>query len=183
MQGPIAAAGLSGRYAAALFGLAKDEGRLDEAGAAAGVLARALAESPDFARLVGARHLPASRVAAAVRGVAAELALPDLVTRFLGVLATNGRLYALPAVLRAFDAMLAAERGTIAAEVVSARPLSASQLEALEARLKARTGRTIMADVTVDPEILGGLIVRIGSQQIDSSVRTRLERLGQQMKG
>jgi F-type H+-transporting ATPase subunit delta len=183
MQVSVAAAGLSGRYAAALFGLAKDQGRLDEMDTAVRTLRQALAQSSDFERLVLTRHLPRSALLAAVQAVAAELALPDLMARFLGVVAQNGRLHALPAILRDFEARLGAERGFVRAEVISAQPLSADQVAALESKLKARTGRTITADVTVDPEILGGLVVRIGSQQIDSSVRTRLERLGQQMKG
>lgn len=179
----IAAAGLAGRYAVALFELALKNDTLADTAAALGTVKQALAESSDFRRLVASRHLPRPAVRAAVAAVAATLQLPTIVANFLGVLAENGRLSELPSILRQFETLHAAHRGSTSAEVIAAQPLSADQVAALEAKLKARTGRTITADVTVDPAILGGLIVRIGSEQIDSSVRTRLERLGQQMKG
>ncbi|MGL6042825.1 MAG: ATP synthase F1 subunit delta, partial [Sandaracinobacteroides sp.] len=85
--------------------------------------------------------------------------------------------------IRHFTAMLSAHKGSTTAQVRAAHKLTAAQTRALEAKLKARTGRSIAVDVTIDPSILGGLVVRIGSEQIDTSIKTRLERLGQQMKG
>ena len=79
--------------------------------------------------------------------------------------------------------MLNAHKGTATAQVVSAHKLTAVQSKALEAKLKARTGQAVQVDVEIDPRLRGGLIVRIGSEQIDSSIKTRLERLGQHMKG
>ena len=86
-------------------------------------------------------------------------------------------------VIRQYELMLSAHKGSTTARVTAAHKLTATQKKALEAKLKARTGRQMDVDVTVDPAILGGLVVRIGSEQIDSSIRTRLTRLGQQMKG
>ena len=103
--------------------------------------------------------------------------------QFLGVLAQNRRLAVLPEIVRAFASIAAAARGEVKAEVTSAHPLSATQLKALAAKLKAREGKDVTLSATVDPAILGGLVVRIGSTQIDSSIRTRLNSLANAMKG
>lgn len=179
----ISAAGLPGRYAAALFGLATEQKALDETAAALETVRQAIAASADFEALTTAPQVRRDVAVGAIAGVAAELKLPELAANFLGVVAQNGRLKDIPAIIRAFTAMNAAHKGTLTAEVASAHPLSAAQLKALEAKLKARTGRTMAIEASVDPSLLGGLVVRIGSEQIDSSVRTRLEKLGQHMKG
>lgn len=179
----VAAAGLPGRYAAALFDLAETEKALDKVAADLGRLAAALEESADFRALIEAPQVRREAAGRAIAAIAAELGLGDLSARFLGVLAANGRLAALPAIIRAYNRMLAAWKGTDTALVTAAHKLTAAQKKALEAKLKARTGRQMAVEVTVDPAILGGLVVRIGSEQIDSSIRTRLERLAQHMKG
>ena len=179
----ISAAGLPGRYAAALFGLAIEQKALAETSAALETVKQAIAESNDFRALTTAPQVRREIAARAVASIAAELKLPPLAANFLGVVAKNGRLKDIPAIIRAFTAMSAAHTGTLTAQVTSAQKLTAAQLEALQAKLKARTGQTTQIDAIVDPAILGGLIVRIGSEQIDSSVRTRLEKLGQHMKG
>lgn len=187
MRVSVAAAGLPGRYAAALFDLAQDgkagATALDATAADLAGLKVALAESADFRSLVTSKGISRADAAKAIAAVAGQIDLSDLVTRFLGVLARNGRLSALPAIIRQFETMLSAWKGTTTAEVTAAHKLTATQKKALEAKLKARTGRAIEVDVAVDPSILGGLVVRIGSEQIDSSIKTRLMRLGQQMKG
>lgn len=178
-----AATGLAGRYATALFELAAEAKALDETATALASVKAALAQSSDFRQLVASHQFGRDSVVQAVNAVSSELGLPKLTGDFLSVLAGNGRLSELSNVIRLFDQMLAVHRGVTTAEVISAQPLNGDQIAALETKLKARTGHAITANVTVDPEILGGLVVRIGSEQIDSSVRTRLERLGQQMKG
>jgi len=179
----VAAAGLPGRYAAALFDLAETDKALDAVATDLATLESALAGSAELRALIEAPQVRREAAGRVVAALASELGLGDLVTRFLGVLAANGRLAALPAIIRAYNRMLAAWKGTDTALVTTAHKLTAAQKKALEAKLKARTGRQMALDVTVDPAILGGLIVRIGSEQIDSSIRTRLERLAQQMKG
>jgi F-type H+-transporting ATPase subunit delta len=116
----------------------------------------------------------------AVSGV---LGLSDLTRNFIGVLAANRRLAALPNIVRAFAAIAAAQRGEVTAEVTSAHPLNDDQIAQLATRLKAREGKEVKIKASVDPEILGGLVVRIGSRQIDGSIRTRLNTLAQAMKG
>jgi F-type H+-transporting ATPase subunit delta len=117
---------------------------------------------------------------AAVAGV---MGLSDLSKNLLGVLARNGRLAALPAIVAAFAAIAQAARGEISATVTSAHPLSATQIKALAAKLKVSEGKDVIISASVDPELLGGLVVRIGSRQIDSSIRTRLNTLAIAMKG
>lgn len=187
MRVSVAAAGLPGRYAAALFDLAQGgktgAKTLDATASDLANLKAALGESADLRALVTSRGISRADAGKAIEAVAGAMGLSDLVTRFLGVLAKNGRLSALPDIIRQFETMLSAWKGTTTANVTAAHKLTATQKKALEAKLKARTGRAIEVDVTVDPSILGGLIVRIGSEQIDSSIKTRLTRLGQQMKG
>ena len=114
--------------------------------------------------------------------MAKKLKLSPLTTNFLGVLAANRRLAKLPAIISAFKAIAAAQRGEVSATVTSAHPLSATQLTALKNKLTAREGRTVMLTASVDPDLLGGLVVTIGSQRIDASIRTRLNSLAQAMK-
>lgn len=175
--------GLPGRYAAALFDLAESGKALDKVMEALARLEAALAEAPELEALINDRLRSRAEVGAGLAAVAAKLKLPKLVASFLGVLAANGRAALLPDVIRAFRERLARHRGETTAKVIAAHKLTAAQEKALAAKLKARTGRDTALDVTVDPSILGGLIVRIGSEQIDSSVKTRLERLGARMKG
>jgi F-type H+-transporting ATPase subunit delta len=183
MRVSVAAAGLPGRYAAALFDLAESAKALDATSADLAKVKAALAESADLRALTTAQQIGRADAGNAIAALARGFGLTDLTTRFLGVLAANGRLASLGAIIRQYEVMLGAHKGTAAATVTSAQPLTAGQLKALEAKLKARTGRSMAIDQMVDPGILGGLIVRIGSEQIDSSVKTRLERLGQHMKG
>ncbi len=175
--------GLPGRYAAALFDLALAAKALDDIAGALDAMKAAIAQSEDFAAFVQSPRIRRRDAAAAITAVAAEMQLPKLAADFLAVVAGNGRLSLLPAIIAAFGRMVSRHKGNSAATVTSAQPLSAAQQKALTAKLKARTGRAMDLDLVVDPAILGGLIVRIGSEQIDASVRTRLDRLGQQMKG
>jgi len=99
------------------------------------------------------------------------------------VLAGNGRLSKLPDVIRSFNLLAARHRGELTAEITSARPLDAAQVDAIKQNLRTRMGRDIAVDLNVDPAILGGLVVKIGSQMIDSSIRTKLNTLAHAMKG
>lgn len=177
------AAGLPGRYAIALFGLARDEKALDATAESLGKLEEVLHSSADFRRLIHAPEVSRKAAGAAVGAIAADLGLAPLVCHFLGVLAENRRLMLLPEVIRQFQRMLSRSKGRETAEVTSAQPLTPAQTEALQARLRQLTGEDVEIANQTDPAILGGIVVRLGSRQIDSSIRTRLARLGQQMKG
>ncbi len=176
-------ASLSGRYAVALFDLARDGNSLDTVAESLAALKAATAESADFKGLINSPVLSREVAAKAVAAVAASMGLDPLTTRFLGVLAQNRRLAQLPAVIRAYETLLSNHKGEARAEVTSAHPLDTTQIAALQKSLRARVGRDVSLDAKVDPSILGGLVVRIGSQMIDSSIRTRLNTLAQAMKG
>lgn len=176
-------ASLAGRYALALFELARDEKQLESVGAGLDAIRRALAESGDFRELTTSPLVRRDEALAAVAAAADAIGVDPITRNFLGVLAQNRRLSQLPAVIRAFKLLAARHRGELTAEVVSARPLDDDQVTALKQTLRTRMGRDIAVDMNVDPAILGGLIVKIGSQRIDSSIRTKLNTLATAMKG
>jgi F-type H+-transporting ATPase subunit delta len=148
-----------------------------------GDLRGGLAESADLSALIASPVVSRGDAANAVGAVAKAMKLDSLTTNFLGVLAENRRLADLPKMIDAFDAIVAAHRGEVTAKVTSAHPLTAEQLKELTANLKTRVGRDVAVVTTVDPAILGGLVVQLGSQLIDGSIRTRLNSFAQAMKG
>jgi len=176
-------ASLSGRYAAALFELARDAKQIDTVSASLGKLKATLADSEDFRRLVTSPLVSREDAVKAIDATSAALALDDLTKKFVGVLATNRRLGQLNAVIRAFNLLASAHKGEITAIVTSAHPLDDDQIAALKAKLKAELTRNVALDLNVDPSILGGLIVKVGSRQVDSSIRTKLNTLAKAMKG
>ena len=176
-------ASLAGRYASALFDLARDQRQIESVGNSLDALSQALLDSRDFAELVASPLVSRDEAGKAFAALAPQLGLDPVTTNFLGVLARNGRKRQLPAVIRAFRRLAAEHRGEATAEVVTARPLNDDQLAGLKRQLKSRAGRDVTIDATVDPNILGGIVVKLGSQQIDASIRTKLNRLAQAMKG
>ena len=182
IQGNITA-GLAGRYASALFDLARESNDIDGVQKSLTTLKAALTDSADLAALVSSPVVGRSDAARAIAAVARSLGLDSLTGKFLGVLAENRRLADISGMIDAFNAIVAGHRGEVTAKVTSAHPLSADQLSALAANLKTRVGRDVQIATTVDPAILGGLVVQLGSQLIDGSIRTRLNGFAQAMKG
>lgn len=176
-------ASLSGRYATALFSLASEQRSIETVEASLATLRRALDESDDFRALTTSPLVGRADAARAVAAVAPVLGLDPITTRFLGVLAENRRLRELKAIIATFRALAARHRGETTAEVISAHPLTDDQVDALKQQLRSRVGRDVNVDLSVDPSLLGGLIVKIGSQMIDSSIKTRLNTLAHAMKG
>jgi F-type H+-transporting ATPase subunit delta len=176
-------ASLAGRYALALFELARDEKKLDAVATSLATVKAALAESEDFAALTTSPLVRRDQAVKAVAAAAATMKLDPVTANFLGVLAQNRRLGQLGNVIRAFNTLAARHRGEITAEVTSARPLDAGQVAAIRDNLKGRFGSDIAVDLNVDPAILGGLVVKIGSRMIDGSIRTKLNTLAHAMKG
>jgi len=176
-------ASLSGRYATALFGLARDEKAIDAVSASLARLKATLAESDDLRQLTTSPVVSRAQAAQAIAAAAGAMGLDSLTTKFLGVLAQNRRLGQLGAVIRAYGQLAAAHRGETTAEVTSAHPLSDDQVAALKAKLKTQLARDVAVDLTVDPSILGGLIVKVGSRQVDGSIRSKLNTLAIAMKG
>ena len=176
-------ASLAGRYASALFDLARDRRQIDSVGRSLDALSQALADSRDFSEFATSPLVSREQAGDAFAALAPQLGLDPITTNFIGVLARNGRKNQLQPVIRAFRRLAAEHRGETTAEVVTARPLNDDQLAALKQQLRTRAGRDVNIDAAVDPSILGGIVVKLGSQQIDASIRTKLNRLASAMKG
>ena len=176
-------ASLSGRYATALFDLAREGGSIATVESSLATVKQALTDSDDFAALTKSPLLSRDQAARGVAAAAGAMKLDPLTTRFLGVLAHNRRLSALPDMIRDFGTLAARHRGEVTAAVTSAHPLDAKQVTELKTQLHTRVGRDVNVDLSVDPALLGGLVVKIGSQMIDSSIKTRLNSLAHAMKG
>ena len=176
-------ASLGGRYASALFGLARDARQIDQVEASLAAVRDAIQQSDDFRALTTSPTVSRGAAVKAVLGVADSLGVDATTKSFLGVLAENRRLAQLPQIVRGFGELASRHRGEVRAEVTSAHPLSGDQVIELRQQLRQRAGRDVNVDLQVDPQLLGGLVVRIGSQMIDSSIRTRLNSLAQAMKG
>jgi F-type H+-transporting ATPase subunit delta len=176
-------ASLQGRYASALFDLASENGTVSAVETDLENLGQAIRENDDLAGVIRNPQVSRAAAGAVMNEVAGILDLSDLTRNFLGVLSANRRLARLPEIVRAFAAIAAAARGEVNAEVASAHKLGDDQVEALRQKLEAREGRKVKISTSVDPELLGGLVVTIGSKRIDSSIRTRLNSLAQAMKG
>lgn len=176
-------ASLSGRYALALFELANEQKKLEAVGRDLAAVAQALAESDAFKALTTSPLVGRDEAVKAVEATAKAMQLDMITGNFLGVLAKNRRLGQLPAVIRAFNTLSARHRGELTAEIVSAHALDDDQVDALKQKLRARMGRDIAVDLRVEPAILGGLVVKIESQMIDGSIRTKLNNLAHAMKG
>ena len=176
-------ASLAGRYASALFDLALSERQIDAVSRSLDTLAQALLNSKEFAELVASPLVSRDQAGLALGALGPALGLDPLTTNFLGVLARNGRKSQLRAVIRAFKRLAADHRGETSAEVTTAHPLGDDQLAVLKQQLRARAGREVAIEAAVDPAILGGIVVKLGSQMIDASIRTKLNRLALAMKG
>jgi F-type H+-transporting ATPase subunit delta len=174
--------GLAERYARALFDLADDDRALDQVAADLKSMAAMLTASGDLRRLIRSPVLGRAEQGRAIAALGAAAHLSQLTRNFLGLLARNRRLFALPEMIDAFLADLAARRGEVTAQVISA-PLSAHQSAALADALRKSAGAKLAIDQRVDPGLLGGLIVRLGSRMFDASLKSKLTRLEHAMKG
>lgn len=180
---PIDVSGLPGRYASALFELADEQRSLDPVGEDLASLRSMIRNAPDLARVLTSPVIGRDEQTAAVDAVMERAGIGDLTRRFVNVVARNRRLFALPGMIEVYRALLAERRGEITAEVTSAQELGESQRTALERTLMRSVGANVSIDARVDPGILGGLIVKVGSRMVDSSLRTKLNKLQISMKG
>ena len=176
-------ASLAGRYATALFGLARDERQIDTVIRGLDALDQALLDSREFAEFTESPLIGRDEAARTLAALAAQFGLDPITTKFVGVLAKNGRKRELRNIIRLFKRVAAEHRGEATAEVTTARPLNDDQVAALKAQLRTRAGREVTLEPSVDPNILGGIVVKLGSQRIDASIRTKLNRLAAAMKG
>ena len=175
--------GLADRYAAALFDLADERKDLDTVAADLRRLRDMISESADLRRLVRSPVLSRVEQARAIGAIAESAGLSQLTHNFLGLIAQHRRLFALPAMIDAYLAQLAARRGEVTAQVVAAQPLTPAQEAAVNEQLRKAVGSKVAVEVRVDPSLLGGMIVKVGSRMVDASVRSKLQRLQFAMKG
>jgi F-type H+-transporting ATPase subunit delta len=173
---------VAGRYALALFELAKEEQALDQVPGDLDRFGQALATSNDLTRLVKSPVFSAGEQSRALDAVLDTLKIGGLTKNFLLLVARNRRLFAVPAMVSAFRAMLARERGETSASVTAAAKLTETQVTALKQALQAALGKEVLLEERVDPTLLGGLVVKVGSRMIDTSLRTRLNSLKVAMK-
>ena len=176
-------ASLAGRYASALFDLASEAGTVTAVESDLDTLEAGLRESAELRALIRNPEISREQISRVAAGLGQAMGLSELIRNFLGVLAENRRVAELPAMIRAFHTIAAAQRGEVTAEVASAHALTDEQIATLETKLRAREGRTVKLKTRVDPDLLGGLVVTVGSKRIDGSIRTRLNSLAQAMKG
>ena len=175
--------GMPGRYATALFELANEAGAIDKVEADFDGFERMLADSPDLLRLVRSPVYAADEQTRALGAVLEAAGATALTANFFKLVARNRRLFAIRDMIAAYRKLVAGARGEVAAEVVSAHELKPEQVQALKAELRATESRDVKLIQRVDPAILGGLVVKVGSRMIDNSLRTKLQSLKVAMKG
>jgi F-type H+-transporting ATPase subunit delta len=174
--------GVSGRYATALFELARDEKSVDAVKADLDRFDAMLADSADLKRLVRSPVFSSDAQSRALSAVLDKAGISGISANFLKVLTANRRLFAVDQVIRAFRALVAKFKGEATADVTVAEKLSDKNLDALKTALKSVTGKDVSLNVNVDPSIIGGLVVKLGSRMVDSSLRTKLNSIKHAMK-
>lgn len=175
--------GLAERYAVALYDLADADKALDAVADDLKRIAALIDESSELQSVLDSQYLKRDLQSRAVLAVLNQLGVNNLTWRFIGVVADNRRLAALKGIIRAFLERLAKKRGEVAAEIISAQPLTAEQTDRLTNSLKSVLGSKVNVDLKVDNGLIGGLVVRVGSRLIDHSIKTKLARLQLAMKG
>jgi F-type H+-transporting ATPase subunit delta len=174
--------GLAGRYASALFDLATEAGQVDQVQADLARFKALLDGSDDLSRLVKSPVFSADDQARAIAAILDKAGIAGLAANLVKVVASNRRLFAVESIIRGFNALVARARGEVTAEVTVAEDLSAANSKTLSAALKDVLGKEPRIEVKVDPAILGGLIVKVGSRMIDTSLRTKLNSIRTAMK-
>lgn len=168
---------MAGRYATALFELAHEGAALQQVETDLGLFQDMLDQSPDLERLVRSPVFSADDQQRALEAVLERAELADLTAKFLSLITRNRRLFAVRDMIRAFRALLARHRGEVTAEVASATALSDAQMTALNSALRSAVGQDVQIESQVDENLLGGLVVKVGSRMIDNSLRTKLNNL------
>lgn len=175
-------ANIAGRYAQAVFDLVKEQGGIDALSGQVADLGRALADSNELREMIASPLISRDDQGRAIVAVAQKMGLSDLFTNTLRLMARNNRLFVLPQLVDQLTALIAEAKGEVTAEVVSAAPLSADQARRLTETLAQKSGKTVRLDARVDETLIGGMIVKLGSQMIDSSIRSKLASLQNAMK-
>jgi len=175
--------GVAGRYAAALFEIAEERKQLDEVATDTSTIRALIDESSDLRRLVASPVIGREDQRRALAALLGKAGISELTSNFVGVVAQNRRLYVLKNMCSAFHSLLATSRGEISAEVTTAQPLSENQEQALTQELRKSIGSNVVLDTKIDQTLLGGMVVKVGSRMVDSSLKTKLQRLEFSLKG
>ncbi|TQS74038.1 F0F1 ATP synthase subunit delta [Rhodobacteraceae bacterium] len=175
-------AGIAGRYATAIFEISKDSAQLDALSSDVDTLGAALTESDDLRELIASPVYSRAQQEAAIEGVAKAMSLTPAMTHGLGLMAQKRRLFALPALLGALREKIAEAKGEMTADVTAATALTSEQQSQLSKTLAEKTGKTVKLNVAVDESLIGGMIVKLGSRMVDTSIRSKLASLQNSMK-
>lgn len=174
--------GVAGRYATAVFEIARDESTLDSLETDLNVLETAIGDSADFRDLLSSPIYSRDELVRSIGALSEKFGLGVVLSKTLGLMAQKRRLSVLPALIRQVKGLIAEHRGEVAAEITSAVPLSADQTGKLSAALKSAVGSDVNLSVKVDKSLIGGLVVKVGSKMIDTSLHAKLEKLQNVMK-
>ncbi len=175
-------AGIAGRYATAIFDLAREDKAIDPLERDVDALATALRDSAEFRTMIASPIVSRDDQGRAIGALAKAMKLTPTMSNALALMAGRRRLFVLPQMLQALRDRIAAEKGEVTAQVRSAAPLSDAQKKKLAEVLASKTGSTVRLDTTVDASLIGGLVVKVGSRMIDTSIRSRLAALQNAMK-
>ena len=178
----VSGSGMAGRYATAVFELALEENTLDQVTADLDGFDTLVAESPDLLRLVRSPVFGVEQQQAALAAVLDRAGIGGTAANFLRLVTANRRLFAVRDMIRALRVLVARHKGEVTAHVTVAEPLADRHLAALKDALKSVTGKDVMLDVAVQPSIIGGLVVKIGSRMVDASLKTKLNSIKHAMK-
>lgn len=177
------ATGLAGRYAIALYELAESANKLDKVAEDLKSLRQMIQESAELGRVITSPVLSRAEQVKVMTALAAKAGMDELTGNFVGTVAQNRRLFALSGIISAFLDVLSSRRGEAAAQVITAKELSDAQLQAVSDVLKKAVGTKVSVEPLVDESLLGGMIVKVGSRMVDSSLKTKLQQLHLSMKG
>jgi F-type H+-transporting ATPase subunit delta len=174
--------GIAARYAQAVFELVQDQGRLDKLENDIQKLTDALAESTDLAALINSPIYSRDAQSKAILAIASKMKLTKTMCNTLGLMASKRRLFVLPSLLEKLSGLIADHKSELSAEVTSAKALTKAQSEKLSKMIAARVGKAVKINATINEDIIGGLVVKVGSKMIDTSIRSKLNSLQNVMK-
>ena len=174
--------GIAERYATAVYDLAREANQVDAIEGDLTALEAALTDSDDFQRLISSPLYTRDQQAGAIKVLADKMGLTKTMANTLALMAQKRRLFVLPQLVAQLSARIAEDKGEVTAEVTSAKALTKTQSEKLAKTLKARVGKDVKINATVDESLIGGLVVKVGSKMIDTSIRSKFSSLQNSMK-
>jgi len=175
--------GMPGRYGLALFELASEQNKIAEVGKSLAGLAAMIRDSDDLQRLVSSPVFGTQEQSAAIESILAKAKVSGIAANFVKLVTEKRRLFAIGDMIVAYQALVARQKGEVVAQVTSAQKLTGAQITKIKTSLKAAVGQDVTLETTIDPEVLGGLIIKVGSKMIDDSLRTKLQSMKIAMKG